>query len=230
MVLQKAAVIVALVLLGACAQVPRESVELSTTVGRDLTEIERSHLKLVDALFDRYEADANRLIDEVYTPFYIQRSLEKQGPRLVAAIEAARKPDSSGEAQQRALGLLQVFLKIAREEIEGYRKELLEPLRAQRRELRDRLAAAYDRVHKANSIVTGHLASVVKVTDVQNDLLARLGLPDLQEKIGAQGEKLSGELGQLLAAGRDRSESAESIIRKFEELMNRWKSNQGGHR
>lgn len=214
----------ALLFITACAQVPKESVELSATVGRDVTEIERSHLKLVDALFDRYEADANRLIDEVYTPFYVQKSLEKHGPRLVAAIEAARKPDAGGEAQQRALGLLQVFLKVAREEIENYRRDLLAPLRAQRRELRERLTAAYDRVHKANSIVTGHLASVVKVTDAQNDLLARLGLPDLQEKIGAQGEKLSNELGQLLTAGRDRSESAESVIGKFEELMNSWKS------
>ena len=213
----------ALAVLAACAQVPKESVELSATVGRDVTEIEKSHLRLVDALFDRYEADANRVIDEIYAPFYLQQSLEKHGPRLVAAIEAARKPDATGEAQERVYRLLEIYLRVAREEIEGYRKEILDPLRAQRRHVRARLVAAYDRVHKANSVVTGHLASVVKVTDVQNDLLAKLGLPDLHEKIAESGERFSSELDKLLTTGREGSEKAEAIIQRFEELMSNWK-------
>ena len=220
--------IAASMLISGCAQVPKESVELSSTVGRDLGEIEKSHLKLIDTLFDRYEADANRFIDNVYAPFYIQKSLEKHGGRLVSAIEAAARPGAPTDAQKRVYGLLEVYIEEAHREIEDFRKINLTPLRVQRKELRDGVVTAYARVHKANAIVTGYLASVVKVTELQNELLASLGLPDLQDKIGEEGEKLSNDLSKLVAQGQGGTEDADKLVKKFEDLMGKLRQKKGG--
>lgn len=209
--------------LGGCAQVPPQSVELSATIGRDVTEIEKSHLALIDVLFDGYENRANKVIDELYTPYYIRKSLEKHRDRLVQAIDAAARPGSSADDAKRVTGLLQIFLEEAHREIEDYRKELLDPLRAQRRELRERVSAAYRRVHEANTATTGYLASLARITDVQNSLLAKLGLPDLQTKIGVAGEKFSADLDGVLAAGREGSADLEKLVKRFEELMDQWK-------
>ena len=70
--------------LGACAQVPRESVELSATVGRDIQKAHESHLALAKVLFDRMKSDVNRFVDEEYAPFQIKFLFEKQAQKAEA--------------------------------------------------------------------------------------------------------------------------------------------------
>jgi len=212
-----------LVLSAGCAQIPPQSVELSATVGRDMAEIEKSHLLLVDALFDKYEAEASKFIDQVYAPYYIRKSLQRRLNELVEALQAAAKSGSTADDAQLALGMLQIFLETAHKEIESYRESKLAPLRAQRKELRDRLTAAYARVHQANAATTGFIASVAKVTDLQNDLLARLGLPNLQSDIGRVGNRLSGELSELLVTTQGAKGNVDAAVGKFEKLMDSWK-------
>lgn len=57
--------------LGGCAQVPKESVELSNTVGRDISAIQVSHLALINLYFDDKVALINRWVDQVYAPSQI---------------------------------------------------------------------------------------------------------------------------------------------------------------
>ncbi len=71
----KLAVITLALLLGACAQVPREAVELSATVGRDISEMRKSHVALVDLYYTELLEDINKFIDNVYLPYQIQRTL-----------------------------------------------------------------------------------------------------------------------------------------------------------
>ena len=61
--------------LGACAQVPKESVELSATVGRDIAEIRKSHIALVDLYYAALFTDINKFVDDVYLPFQIHKTL-----------------------------------------------------------------------------------------------------------------------------------------------------------
>lgn len=215
----------ALALSAGCAQIPPQSVELSATVGRDLVEIEKSHLLLVDNLFDKYEADANKFIDQVYAPYYIRKSLQRRLDELVAALQAAAKAGSTTEDSELALGMLQIFLEEARLEIESYRALRLSPLKAQRKDLRERLVSAYRRVHQANAATTGFIASIAKVTDLQNELLAKLGLPNLQSDIGKAGNKLSAGLSQLLSEGRRNAGDVENAVKRFEALMDGWQKN-----
>lgn len=54
----------AIALVG-CAQIPKESVELSSTVGRDVSAIQVSHLTLINIYFDDKEAMINKWVDQV---------------------------------------------------------------------------------------------------------------------------------------------------------------------
>ena len=62
-------------LLGACAQVPKEAVQLSTTVGRDVAEAHRSHRETTVLLFARMKDDVNTFVDDVYAPFILRELL-----------------------------------------------------------------------------------------------------------------------------------------------------------
>ncbi len=79
-------------LVGGCAQVPKESVELSATVGRDLAEIKKSHLALVDIYYEDVIEDINMFVDKVYMPYQVNKTLSDPlfKNELLLAIEQAR--------------------------------------------------------------------------------------------------------------------------------------------
>ena len=67
-----------------CAHVPKESVELSATVGRDIAQVYRAHRELAVVLYERIKSDINRFIDEVYAPYQIQKLLQADQSSVTA--------------------------------------------------------------------------------------------------------------------------------------------------
>ena len=175
--------------LSACAQVPKESVELSTTVGRDIAEMHRSHKALAIIIYDRIKKDVNRFVDDVYTPYQIGNLLRSDYDDFKSGSEdslftvmhkAVRQPDDN-QAQKDTLPYMHTFLEIVREEIESFRKDLLDPVIQQEKELLSAIDRSYNQIHYANSIVTGHLASIVKVHDAQDEVLKEFGAEGLYD-------------------------------------------------
>jgi 3-isopropylmalate dehydratase small subunit len=81
---------------------------------------------------------------------------------------------------------------------------------------------SYDRIHYANSIVTGHLASVVKVHDAQNELLAKVGMEDLRVEVGEDALELSKKLEELLIKARKGKESARKLSTELDKLIKKY--------
>jgi len=205
--------------LSTCAQVPKESVELSATVGRDLAEMHRAHRELVMIFYDRILYDVNAFVDDVYTPYQIQKTLaEYQGVLSNAILEASR-PDRSGEAQKHAFALLGVYLEELRNDIESYREQKLDPIVQQRGLLLSKIDDSYSRIHYANAIVTGHLSSVVKVHEAQNEILAKLELENLRARVGDEAVKLSVKLDELLNKARKGQEDVDELSDQLETLV-----------
>lgn len=184
-------------LLNGCPQVPKESVELSTTVGRDIAVTHKAHIQLAMLLFERMRQDVNRFIDGTYAPYQIKKAMERQkelaysddqGDRnksLLLAINAAFKAEASEKLQSIVLTGMGSFITIIRNDIEQMRSELLNPLNEQEEQVLGSINRAYQQMHYANSIVTGHLSSIVKVHDAQSDMLEEFGVErDLQKDIG----------------------------------------------
>lgn len=226
MKLLKLLMIMSLALQFGCAQVPKEAVELSTTVGRDLAEMKKSHIALVDLYYSGRFNDINNFVDNVYLPYQIQRTLADDiwKSEMLSAIESASKPDPSGKKQKDSFKKIELFLQIIQQEVESYRKLKLKPVKDQYAHVLKNINSSYEQIHYANSIVTGHLASVVKVHDTQNKILEKLDLKDLRVNVGTENAAVSEKIGELIQKAKGGEGDLDAIVSKFDDLLKKKKS------
>lgn len=216
-------IVVLILLVNGCAQVPKESVELSTTVGRDIAVAHKAHVQLATILFQKMKQDVNRFVDGVYAPYQIRAAMERQKKlaessipaekkkSLLLAINAAFKPDASEKLQSATLkGMGSLFQKI-RNDVEQMRNDLLTPINEQEKLVLGSINRSYQQMHYANSIVTGHLSSIIKVHEAQSDLLSEFGIErDLRKEVGEGLATLSNKITQLV-------DTAEKVDSKIED-------------
>ena len=215
-----------LLLCCSCAQVPKESVELSATVGRDIVQVYKSHRQLAVILYDRIKNDINRFVDEVYAPYQIhnlltadQEDFKAGNPdSLFAALDAAIKNPDKPDIQKTSLEAMDVFLQVVRGEVESYRTERLGPVLAQEKELLSAIDRSYNQIHYANSIVIGHLASVVKVYDAQEEILNQFGHEGLREEIGQNLAATSNKVAAFVEKSKNIDLTIKNIHEKITEL------------
>lgn len=189
-----------------CLQVPKASVELSTTVGRDIETAREAHRNLAKALFARMKRDVNRFVDGVYAPHQIQVALagEKTAQangnkdNLFSKMETALAHPADAQAQTDVLDMTQMLVESVRDDIEAFRAERMKGILQQESEVMAAIDGTYDQILRGNAVVTAHLASVVKVNDVQDDLLKRAGAKDLRELVGVKLSETSVKLGQFV--------------------------------
>jgi hypothetical protein len=210
-----------LLLLSACAQVPKEAVELSATVGRDMAEIRKSHIDLADLYYLHLFDDINQFIDDVYLPFQVKQTLSdpELKKELLNSIETATREDADITAQKEALEKIETFLLEITIEVESFRKAQLKPVKVQYSVLLKNLNRAYDQIYYANSIVTGHLASVRKVHDTQDEILSKLSLTDFRTTVGKELAGLSNEIDSLTAKAKEKNQNVDEIIASFKKLI-----------
>lgn len=216
-------------LFSACASIPEETVMLSQKLGGDLHTLHESHQRMVKFYFDGVREDVNDFIDDTYAPFVIHYVLEKELNAYeagdTASIYAVIKKAGTSPTKltsENALTSMQDFLNAAKKQIESKRSELLDPLRAQEREILDSINHSYQNVIYANSTITGHLQSVRKVKDAQSNALELLGFENAERKTIDSLVKLSEVVSDAVDKAEDidvksdkASESLEDIIEKI---------------
>lgn len=195
----------------ACTSVPKESMELSLTLGRDVAEMQRAHLELVNLYYDRLTLEISRFIDEVYAPYQTDKLIEQFSADLFST-------DGDGKPKLN-LENVKALLEELRYEIEDYRNSKLQPVLAQRDSLLNNINDSYNRIIYANSIVTGHLSSILKVHDAQNEILQKLGLDGAREKINTKISTLSDSIDNLTNDVKTKKQSTQEIIDRFNELI-----------
>lgn len=238
-------VLIGVLLLAACAHVPKESIELSATIGRDLATVHKAHRELAQVLFARMRHDINRFVDEVYAPFQIRNVMNRQNElarssnpedrrkSLLLAINAAFEPDASPQLQEDILKGMSSMVRKIRDDVESMRRDLLDPLDAQEMEVMGSIDRAYQQIHYANSIVTGHLSSVVKVHEAQAELLQAIGVErDLREDVADNLARASNTIETLVEAAEKTDsmldmaeENAQKLKDAVNELMKSLKGN-----
>ena len=204
--------LVLIFLFHGCAGVPKESVELSVTLGRDLAEVHRSHRQLAIQYFVQIKNNINKFVDEVYRPYIIRKTIKDF--QLIERIQKTAKAN----AKQDPLTVMEVFVTLVSEEIESYRQELSRPIEKKEQELLIAIDDAYQKLQNANAIVTGHLASVRRVHDAQAELLERSNLEDLRHKFIDEAVKLSDQIADLVEKGRKAGHNVQEIQRAVKEL------------
>ena len=216
-------VLIVIFFIAACARVPKESVELSATVGRDIAQVYKAHRNLAVVLYSRIKADVNKFIDDVYAPYQIQKLLQadyedfKAGDKenLFYALDAAIKQAAKPEVVKEAVDAMDVFVSVVRGEIESYRQLKLAPIVAQEKELLSAIDRSYNQIHYANSIVTGHLASIAKVHDAQEEVLKEFGLEGLREGTADKLSRFSKEVAKFTG----KAKKVEGTITEIEKTI-----------
>ena len=163
--------LIALGLLGplGCARIPKEAVQLSYAVGTDIQQLYTGYRTTVVFSFEQMRQRGLTVIDERWTPVYL-KSFVKKGQ----LVESAR-----AEQTER----VEYWARRAIKDIDDKRQEFLLPLKQQEEALLADIDEAFSRTIRANAAVTAHLNSVLKVQDLQDEVLESVGLKDLRDKI-----------------------------------------------
>lgn len=214
-----------------CASVPKESVELSATVGRDLVIAHESHRQMAEVMFARMKKDINRFVDDVYAPNQINAAMLRQkelsesddqaqrNKSLLIAINKAFSDQGTPKLQSQVLSAMKTMVEKIQKDIEKTRQELLEPIDAKEKEVLQSIDRAYNKMQYANSVVTGHLASIKKVHDAQSEILAEIGVErDLRDEISQNLANASNNVGEIVATAQGHSQTIEQLKEKVENI------------
>ncbi len=213
-----------------CAQVPKEAVELSTTVGKDVAQVYQSHKELAKILFERMKNDVNKFIDTVYAPYQVKKQLKDDYDDFKSGVEdslfaklnfAVNNPENQ-KAQLEVLEFMEIFLEVVREDIESFRQETISPVLEQEKALLSAIDRSYNQIHYANSIVTGHLASIVKVHDAQEELLNEFGVDGLRKDIGKSLADMSEKVSEFTDKGKEIDATLDETEKKIEEWQTKF--------
>jgi hypothetical protein len=201
-----------------CAQVPPQTVELSATMGRDFQELQRSHRKAINLLHDRDLERVNRYIEQVVIPTYVKTVIDSMGPRLSEDLSKAIGTEASQENKNRVFEEMRKTVLGISARVEKQRQEMVAPIEEARKARLHEVDMAYAQLQEANAVLKAHLASVVKVQSVQDDLMGKAGLKDFREKVGDSALDLSKQVDEALNTAKDVSEAVSRMKAIFEKV------------
>lgn len=215
------------VLLTGCVSIPKETIVLSKTMGKDLVSLEDAHQNLVALYYNSIEKDINSFIDEVYSPFVIHYVLKKEmeamenGEKsLYSSIEAAGLIGGKEETEV-AVRDMEDFLNAANKQIQKKRMDLLAPVIAQRKEITNSISSSYSNIIYANSTVTGYLESIREVKDAQDDALAGIGLQGVNEDINKQLNQVANLVSKAVEKGKEIDVKSDHAMLELEKIIQR---------
>ncbi len=228
MKLKFSGLLIFLFFLSSCASIPKETVLLSETIGKDIRELHRAHRKAIELQFDEMEAEVNTFIREVYSPFVIHfvlkeelKAKEEGRPSIYTSLEKAGRTGGK-ESVDAALYDTENFLFEARKIIEAKREEALRPVLQQKAEVLNALDQSYANMTYANTTLTGYLKSARTVKESQNEAMAILGLRGSEELITDSLVRVSESLSKALKIGEDIDVKSDDAMMKinnvFEEI------------
>ena len=213
-----------------CVSIPKETVDLSKTIGNDLEILYNAHHELITQKFEIMKADINAFVDDKYAPFIVHYVLKNQLEQskkgestLYSIIEAAGKTGGKEETEE-AVQVMVEFQQASYFQIEAKRKELLTPIIEQELEVLKMINTSYKNIIYANSTITGHLESIRKVKETQKEALKLVGLKGSDEKVSNILLKLSKGLNEAIKIGKDIDIKSDDAYEQLKNVSNRIKN------
>jgi hypothetical protein len=185
-------------------------------VGTDLLALQKSHRFYVNAYYDRLVVEANRLIDEQYTPMLMADAINgKSGERLMEKVGAIK---TSPQAAQDAAAFTERFFQNVKTRVDSQRTSIVGGIEAARKKALAQTEDAYTQVVQGQSTVTAYLASLVKLREAQNDLLTKAGLPNLQDDVAVNLAQASDAAGAVLTQAKTGAKTLDEVENSLEQL------------
>lgn len=165
--------VVSVLVVGGCATVPKEVVQLSYTIGQDIDAVHSSYRELVRKHFEGLRTQTTTFLETRWMPAYLSDFI-KTGD-LVAM---AKDPDPVNAYEG-----VSTWVEVAIGEIEKKKRELLIPIDQDEKALLASVDESFARLIRANATITAHLNSIRTVQEVQDEALRSLKLADLRDEI-----------------------------------------------
>jgi hypothetical protein len=240
-----ALVVVCCLPFSGCVKVPAQAVVLSRTVGERLPDLQASHEAFVSAYFDVARQRVDDFLDQRWIPTFlgkfvkdadlmqklenVQPLTSEQNTQLQARLQESGISPTDQAKVIRAVNttfgdpdrgkLVLLFSEAALKQIEAKRKSLLNPIEEEERQSLEELRKVYAQVEQAQSTVTAHLSSIRKVSEEQDQVLARLGLLKERDAIIENALQTNQQIMGVLDAGKD----AEKTVQELEGIANKLK-------
>ena len=185
-------------LLSACAAtVPKEVVELSYQMEKDMSQVEEAYVALVRQHVSMLKNQREDYLYREWVPVMLEDWIQTgqliemaQGTVVyddsIGGFKAVTQPDRLSQ-----LSSITEWALVASEEIEAKKRELIQPLEETEQTLIADIQLSFNLLIQGNQTITAHLNSIREVQDVQNKLLERAGWDGLRESINQQLSELS---------------------------------------
>jgi hypothetical protein len=208
--------------LASCAVVPPESARLSASVGQQLAEIRKSHLAYIDRTYALLEAEANRAVDNIYGPKLIAAALNgASGATLMNKLAASKNGGDDAKSAVRYVG---EFLTVVRKKLEAERVRVVQPIMEQRAQALANANAAWTQAIQGNITLTAYLESLSKIRDAQDQLLAKAGLENIQDKTAAALTDISDEINNITIQANEREADLGKLENQLQAIVDKLKA------
>ena len=151
-----------------CAVLPKETVEMSVLMDKQLTALEQSHLHLINLYFDQREKNALDFLNKEWYPVYLNNFLQQE---TVATIWNQSLSDSKTEDRVEKMKLI---TQVTQEAYMQMRDSILGPLSLTRKSVLEMIEDEYRKARAMNSAITNNVASVNEIQEKRNELLSKI--------------------------------------------------------
>lgn len=205
-----------------CQTVPKEVVELSYVMGKDLESINTSYDKLIHQYYENLRDQRRAYLDDIWYPRFIT-NWRDEGQLVAIAKEERIWSEAkqeliyvrAGSEPMESLATLNDWLTYALYAYEEKESTLLSPLNNDEEHLRGLVNQAFINITRANATITAHLNSLREVQEVQDEVLKALNLKELRDEINNQLINASQKAKTGLEKVKEADEKVEKAAKKL---------------
>jgi hypothetical protein len=232
--------------LASCISAPKESIELSEIVDRQIAAMQSSHESFVRLYYGKLRSEVESFITERWTPalltniisakvesgkafrkdldlayglsnFDWRTRFNTQGLNENEKAAVERTFQRMIESENATLGVVMIdFAQAAQAEISKQREAMVGPIDEQEARVLSELRAGYTDLLRASLAIKAYLASAVALTEQQDATLAKLGLLEQQRRLVDAAASASDNASRALRMTKD---SKEAVDKFFEALQ-----------
>lgn len=152
--------------LSSCASIPRETVEMSVLLGRQIEALEQGHTAMVEAFYKEKEATATKWLKEQWYRNYLNDLFA-----MPSTIEFWNEAITE-ELPQR-MESLKNLTDLIQEDYMQQRDSLLNPLKSEKEKLLGIIHTHYNTAREMNDVITKNIDSANALEEKRKQLLSR---------------------------------------------------------
>ena len=199
-----------MLLAAGCANIPRESVELSQVMGKQIQSLESADEATIRIFFKDKRAEARRFLKDEWIPQFANHYLS--APRVSKMLELTCGQQKHADCLRAIL----IISKHAEIQIQLQYRKILDPLDETENALLTAVQTDYSDVERENDALTALLISATKVQAERQAMLSKLGVSEKQ--IDGALVAVSGQVATVTSNAKSLDSNLENFTQKMRAL------------